>query len=197
MSAAPMAKLMTAKLDELRPRIEAPPEADGLLAACQSAPEALEALVSGGYMNEAMRLLAHGLPRREGVWWVCMCARHTAPADLAAADMAALEAAELWVRRPSDENRRAAFARAEEARFGTPEAWACVAAFWSTGSMAPVGQPEVPAAPHLAGTAIAGAVSLAAVRGNPARQPERLGRFLESARDISAGGTGRLAAEAQ
>ncbi|HTN12209.1 MAG TPA: hypothetical protein VL154_14670, partial [Acetobacteraceae bacterium] len=59
---------------------------------------------------------------------------------------------------------------AEEARFGTPEAWACVAAFWSTGSMAPLGQPEVPAAPHLAGTAIAGAVSLASVRGQPQRQ---------------------------
>lgn len=195
MSGARMDKLMTADLAELRQRIEAPAEAAGALQGCQSAPEALEALVAGGYMNEAMRLLAHGLPRREGVWWVCMCARHTAPADLGAVDLAALEAAELWVRRPTDENRRAAFTRAEEARFGTPEAWACVAAFWSTGSMAPLGQPVVPAAPHLAGTAIAGAVSLAAVRGNPARQPVRLQRFLESARDISAGGTGRLAAE--
>jgi len=197
MSAAQMAKLMTANLAELRPRIEAPPAVAETLDRCQTAPEALEALVQGGFMSEAMRLIAHGLPRREGVWWVCMCARHTATADLGAADLAALEAAELWVRRPTDENRRAAFARAEGARFGTPEAWACVAAFWSAGSMAPLGQPEVPAAPHLAGTAIAGAVSLAAVRGKPARQPERQTRFLESARDISAGGTGRLAAEAE
>lgn len=195
MPAAPMAKLMTADLALLRPRIEAPPEAATALEHCQSAPEALEALVDGGFMNEAMRLLAHGLPHREGVWWVCMCARHTATDELSPADLAALEAAELWVRRPTDENRRAAFARAEEARFGTPEAWACVAAFWSTGSMAPLGQPEVPAAPHLAGTAIAGAVSLASVRGQPQRQPQRLTRFLESARDISAGGTGRLPPE--
>jgi hypothetical protein len=61
--------------------------------------------------------------------------------------------------------------------------------------MAPLGQPEVPAAPHLAGTAIAGAVSRASVRGQPQRQPQRLTRFLESARDISAGGTGRLPPE--
>jgi hypothetical protein len=52
----------------------------------------------------------------------------------------------------------------------------------------------VPPAPHLTGTAVAGSVNLAAVRGDPLRCDARLARFLESARDIASGGAGRLAA---
>ena len=67
--------------------------------------------------------------------------------------------------------------------------------FWSSGSMAPEGQPAVPPPPHLIGTAVAGAIALAAVRGDPARRDARLVRFLESAHAIAAGGAGRLAPE--
>ena len=195
MNPPPLAKLDGAQLAELRPHLDAPPAASALLDGCTTAPEALEALAAGGFLLAAARLLAHALPRREAVWWGCMCARYTTPADLAPADLAALEAAELWVRRPTDEQRRAAFARAEAAGFGTPEAWSCVAAFWSGESMSPAGQPVVPPAPHLAGLAVAGAVSLASVRVHPARQPQRLASFIASAREIAAGGTGRLTPE--
>ena len=61
--------------------------------------------------------------------------------------------------------------------------------------MAPPGQPAVPPAPHLVGTAVAGAVTLAAVRGDPSRQAARLARFLAGLRDIAAGGAGRLGPE--
>ena len=191
-----LAKLAGADLAQMRPHIDAPAPAVVLLVACQSVPQALDALVDGGFFNEAARLVAHAMPRREGVWWACMCARATAPARCSAStDAAALEAAELWVRRPTDENRRAAFARAEEARFGTPEAWACVGAFWSGDSMAPIEAPKVPPAPHLAGMAIAGAVALAAVRTRADRQMARLAQFVASSREIADGGTDRMAPE--
>jgi hypothetical protein len=54
--------------------------------------------------------------------------------------------------------------------------------------------PTVAPAPHLTGTAVAGAINLAAVRGDPLRRDARLARFLDSARDIAAGGAGRLPA---
>jgi hypothetical protein len=171
---APLSKLAQADLGAIRPRIEAPPDVETALAACASVPDALDLLVKDRHLTEAVKLVSHAMPRREGVWWVCMCARATALADSPPADAAALEAAELWVRRPSDENRRAAFARAEEGRFGTPEAWACVAAFWAGDSMSPVGQPAVPPAPHLPGLAIAGAIILASVRMTPEKQAGRL-----------------------
>jgi hypothetical protein len=156
---------------------------------------ALQSLENGGHHADAVRLIAHALPRREAVWWACMCARHSAPGTLAAADRQALEAAEAWVFRSEDAARRAAFVHAQEASFATPEAWAAVAAFWSGDSMAPVGQANVPPAPHLTGTAVAGSAVLASVREKPERRAARLIRFIESGRDIASGGSGRLPPE--
>ena len=88
-----------------------------------------------------------------------------------------------------------AWGQAQSSGCSSPEAWAAIAAFWSGDSMSPEGQPAVPPAPHLAGTAAAGAVALASVRGEVTRRDARLHRFLESGRDIATGGPGRLPAE--
>ena len=94
------------------------------------------------FRTEAVRLCAHALPRREAVWWACMCARGVPPQALPAADIAALNAAETWVRKPGDEAlRRAAWDAAQATDFRSPEAWAAVGAFWSGGSLSPEGQP--------------------------------------------------------
>jgi len=179
---------------ELIGRIAAPPEALAAIGGAARVSEALERLSAAGFLLEAAKLTAHALPKREAVWWACMCARHTVAADAPPALAELCAAAETWVRKQSDESRRAAFELAQAQGFDTPEAWACVGAFWSGDSMAPPDVPKVPPAPHLAGTAVAGSVNLAAVRGDPLRRDARLGRFLESARDIAIGGAGRLAA---
>jgi hypothetical protein len=124
-----------------------------------------------------------------------MCARHTTPPDLPDDDAASIAGAEDWVRKQTDESRRSAFEHAQRANFGTAEAWAAVAAFWSGDSMSPLGLPKTPPAPHLTGTAAIGSVTLAAVRTHPARRDERLRRFLASGREIAAGGAGRLPTE--
>lgn len=190
-----LVKLAAADLSALLPRLALPAEPAALLRDATQLPEALDRLEQAGFLLEASRLLAHALPKRESVWWACMCAQHTAPQDLPEADRQAREAAEHWVRQQTDELRRSAMQLAESVGFATPECWAAVAAFWSGDSMAPLGQPAVPPAPHLPGLAVAGAVALAAVRGDPTRQPTRLKRFLESGRNIAAGGPGRLPPE--
>ena len=188
-----------AKLDgdlaAIRPHLTLEADADAVANACTEVAEALDRLTAGGFLIEATRLVAHALPKRESVWWACMCAIHTAPVDLPDADRKCREAAEDWVRQPAETSRRAAFDLAQASGFGTPEAWAAMAAFWSSGSMAPEGQPVVPPAPHLTGTAVAGSVALAAVRGDVARRNARLHQFLESGRNIAMGGPGRLPAE--
>jgi hypothetical protein len=188
-----------AKLDgdlaAIRPHLALEAGAGVAIQACTQVPEALDRLTAGGFLIEATRLVAHALPKREAVWWACMCAIHTAPADLPDADRKCREAAEDWVRQQAEASRRAAFDLAQASGFGTPEAWAAMAAFWSGGSMAPEGQPAVPPAPHLTGTAVAGSVALAAVRGDAARRDARLHQFLESGRNIATGGPGRLPAE--
>jgi hypothetical protein len=100
----------------------------------------LDLLIAHELFPDAARLLAYALPKREAVWWACLCVRHVA-ADTPPAGLAALEAAERWVIEPHEAHRRAAMQAAEELEFQTTASWAAVAAFWSSGSMAP---PEAP-----------------------------------------------------
>lgn len=190
-----LTKIVATDFMAIRPRVGLSTDAAMVLTNVTQVPDALQRLEAGGFLVEAARLVAHALPKREAVWWACMCAVHTAPPDLPENDRLARELAEEWVRQQTDKPRRDAMAKAEAGDFATPEAWAAVAAFWSGDSMAPEGQAAVPPAPHLCGTAVAGSVVLAAVRGDPLRQPARLKRFLESGRGVAAGGPGRLPPE--
>lgn len=182
-------------LEPLLPRLELDGAGNELLAGKPDAASALDALVAAERLPDAMRLIAHALPKREVVWWACMCARAVPDPALPEPDAAALVAAEAWVRKPDEASRRAAMEAAQKCGFRTPEAWAAVGAFWSGGSMAPEGQPVVPPADHLTGVAVAGGIIMAALRHKPELAPARFARFLESARDIAAGGAGRLAPE--
>lgn len=188
----PPVKLASAVLETVLERADLAPEAAATAAGAPDAAAALLRIVQAGMMADAARFMAHALPKREAVWWACMCARATVP-EAPPADAAALVAAEAWVRKPEEELRREAMAKAEAAGFRSPEAWAAVGAFWSGGSMAPAGQPVVPPAEHLTGVAVAGAVSLAAVRREPEKAEATLQRFIQSGLDIAAGGSGRIA----
>lgn len=178
------------------PHLDLDPQGKVLLEKCRTAQEALGALEQAGLLMEATRLVAHALPAREAVWWACACTRHTATSGASQkAENKVREAAEEWVRRQTDEHRRAAMKEAETAGFGSPEAWTAVAAFWSGNSMSPPEAPKVPPEPHFTGLAVAGAVALAAVRGEATRREDRLKRFLASAKDIAVGGVGRIETE--
>jgi hypothetical protein len=151
----------------------------------------LNQLLSGKDFDGAVKFMAFALPRREAVWWACSCARLHLGESEPEPVLAALQAAETWVRYPTEPNRRAAMARAQATDFKCPAAWAAVAAFWSGGSMAPAGLPDVPAPPHLMGIAVAGAVTLGAVQSEPQRADEKREGYLAAAIDIANGGTGR------
>jgi hypothetical protein len=194
--AGTLAKLAGAELATVVERATLSAEAVASLQGCTDVADAILRLETSGFAPEAVRLMAHALPKREGVWWACMCAVNTMPADLPAADRLARETAELWVRQQKDEQRRTAMTHAEAGGFRSPEAWAGVAAFWSGDSMSPVGMPAVPPPPQAVGGAVSGAVALSAVRGDLKRHAERLKRFLESGRNIAAGGPGRMPPEA-
>ena len=183
---------LSGRPEDLAAYLSVLPDAAEVARSATDAVDALQRLCDAGMPIGAIRLIAHALPPREAVWWACMCADHTAPADLPEPDRQTRAASEQWVRRPSDAARRTAMVQAQVAGLISPEAWTGVSVFWSGGSMAPEGQPAVEPTPDLCGTAVAGSVLLASVRGDPARQPARLLRFLDSGRDIAAGGPGRI-----
>jgi hypothetical protein len=197
MSATITNKLSAAEVSDVLQRCNLPPEAQEAIAGMQDVMGIIQALTRAGFPIEATRVFAHALPKREAVWWACMCATHTSPANVTEGDRKARELSEAWVRQRTDEVRRAAMDEAKRTGFQSPEAWAAVAAFWSGDSLTPLNMPPVPPPAHLTGVAVAGAVALASVRGAPNRQKQRLALFLQSAHDIAAGGPGRLPVEAE
>jgi hypothetical protein len=150
----------------------------------------LDQLIAKGLFHDATQLLAHTLPRREGAWWACLCARQAYGAQPPAPAAAALQAAEKWIADPSEDNRRAAFPAGEAADFGTPAGCAALAAFWSGPTIAPPHVPPVPPKEFLASIPVAGAVTLAAVLTEPHKAGDKHRRFLALGIDV-AGGTNR------
>jgi hypothetical protein len=149
--------------------------------------EQLDQLIEAGAFPDAIRLLAQHLPKRQAVWWACLCARAAVGANPADPIVAALGAAEAWVADPSEENRRAAMPAAEAVGYGTAAGCAAAAAFWSGGSLAPPNVPPVPPGEHLTAHGAASAVMLAAVAREPEKAPEKSRAFLRLGREIAEG----------
>lgn len=147
----------------------------------------LTALIEQQQFPDAVRLLAHALPKREAVWWACLCARAVAGSNPPPLIAAALQAAEKWVVDPSEENRRAAMPAAEAAEFKTPAGCAAVAVFWSGGSLGPPNVPVIPPGEYLTAHGVAGAVMLAAVQSEPEKAPEKYRKFLAQGIEVANG----------
>lgn len=155
----------------------------------------LSACVDAKLWVDAVRVMAMALPRREAAWWACLNARaaHDARSTPDEKAAAALQAAESWVFKPSEEQGQKAFSLAELAGFDCAESYAALAVFWSGGNMAP---PEsgvvLPPGEELVGTAAAAAVLLAAAAGDPQQIGAWYERAMLSALDIARGGSGRI-----
>jgi hypothetical protein len=162
-------------------------EAKDLLREGMTPRQYLDALLEKQHYIDALRFLAHALPKREAVWWACLCVRGVAGAGTPPPQTAALQAAERWVADPSEANRQACQGAAEAAGHGLPASCAAMAAFWSGGSMAPPNTPVVPPGETLTAHGAAGAALLAAVATEPQKVPEKQRMFLTQGLEVLAG----------
>src|ERR1700751_2754793 len=64
-------------------------------------PDYINLLVEKNLFADAVRFLAHALPKREAVWWGWVCARRADP-DPTPVTKAALAATEAWIAQPTD-----------------------------------------------------------------------------------------------
>jgi len=152
-------------------------DAEHLLESDPSPPEFQETLIARELFPDAIRFLAYRLPKPKAVAWAVRCVRK-ASEQLPAKEAAALEAAERWLGDASDENRRAAQAAAEAAKFEGGASWIAMAVFWSGGSMAPPDQAAVPPPPGLTAEAISAALTIAAIGDEPKLAPDVNRAFL-------------------
>ncbi|MEO8595141.1 MAG: hypothetical protein ABI759_17610 [Candidatus Solibacter sp.] len=142
-------------------------------------------LMENSLFPDAVRFLAHALPKREAVWWGWVCARRSSPESPPPKIKAALDATERWISQPSEENRRLAMAAADKAGVGTAAGCAGLAAFFSGGSLGPPDAPPVPPGEFLTAKAVTGAVIFAAVSTEPELAPERFRSFVAQGVEVS------------
>ncbi len=147
--------------------------------------EYMAALSEKKLFPDAVRFLAHALPKREAVWWGWVCARRSAGSNPPPKIKAALDATEKWIAQPTEENRRAAHEAAKAAEISTAAGCAGLAAFLSGGSLAPPHAPPVPPGEHLTAKAVTGAVIFAAVSSEPEKAPEKFNNFLAQGLEVT------------
>lgn len=150
------------------------------------------ALVEAGCYYDAIKLLAHGLPKREAVWWACLVARQVQNPDTDQGNIDALIAAEEWARQPSEENRLKCRVLAEKTKYETPASWAATAASWSTGSLAAEGEPDIEPPKYLYAHAVAGSVTLAGMLKDPDDPETCLYHYIQQGSDLARGGQGSI-----
>jgi uncharacterized protein DUF6931 len=172
---------------EIAPHVaDLTPEGKAVLRPQHTPGDYLDALAAAGHLRDAVRFLAHCLGRREAVWWACVCCRLAPDAAPAPAVVAAFGSAEAWCYRPTEENRRAAYAAAEAAQLEHPAALAALGAFFSGGSVAPANvQQPVPPGPFHTARCVAGSVLLSAVRTEPQTADARLRLFLSKGVEVA------------
>jgi hypothetical protein len=147
--------------------------------------EFAELLIAGGRFPDAVRLLAHALPKRESVWWAWVCARRAAGPDPVPPIQSSLAATEKWIAQPTEENRRVAMQAAESAGLDTAAGCAGMAAFFCGASIAPPQAPPVPPGAYDSAKAVAGAVTLASVAA-PEKIEESFRTFLQQGLEVAA-----------
>lgn len=183
----PLEKVTAPTAAELCKKFPLSDEGRKLLTDGQSPADFYGRLLESKLYTDAIRLLAHGLPKQEAVWWACQCARAAHGPSPSKTILDAIAAAEKWVADPSEEHRRAAMPAAEAAQFETPAGCAAVAAFWSGGSLAPPNAPVVPPADYLTGHGAASAVIMAGIIREPHKAPDKYRAFLSQGQEIANG----------
>jgi hypothetical protein len=177
--------IMTRPLPELCGLADISDDGKALLRPEHEPLEYFQTLLEEERFTDAVRLLSHSLPRREGIWWALVCAKSTAGEQPEPAVKSALDATEHWITHPGDESRRAAMRAAETATFRTAAGCAALAVFFSGGSIAPPEAPAVPPGEFLTAKAVAGAVIAAAVAVEPQRAPERFQGFIAHGLEVA------------
>jgi hypothetical protein len=189
MSATSRVKAQTA--GELLQHFELSDESESV-AAIEDAPmKAIKKLLDSESYHDAVTMLAHALPKREAVWWGCLAAKK-AMDPAVELNVAAVSAAELWVRDPSENNRQAAKKLGELAKNKTAAGWSATAASWCTGNMVEGDEIAVPPPDCLYAHAVAACITMAAVEAGPENMSASYQLFVRQGFDLAGGGSGQV-----
>lgn len=185
-------KLTSEKASEIIDQEEFDEESIDLLQPDMRPENFLQTLSEAGKWTDAALFMARCLPRREAVWWACVCAGGTEMLKSLKDEVVALKVAEKWAFKPTEENRAAAFMQAQKSNTPSIGTMSCLAAAFSSGKLA-LGEeqsiePDMSSFPKIIG----GIVLIAANDKGSDRFNDLLEQFIQQGIDIACGGSGKL-----
>lgn len=136
--------------------------------------------------EDATRLLAHALPRREAIGWALVCSRQAHGRQPTHSVEAALSSSADWLLNPGETRRLAAMKSAEAAGLETPAGRVCAAVFLSFPDFG-LPMPHRMPSKNYAAIGVAAAVLCSATWGNAATKSEWFGRLLAYGRTVAVG----------
>lgn len=150
----------------------------------------LNALIDKQYFADSIIFLAHALPKREAIWWACLCSKAVLTKETKADDLASLTMAEKWVYEPDDKKRRMCGTLAEKGEYKTAQNWTAAAVFWSGGSITKEDDPAMEPAPYLYAHAVSGAILNAVGMSEVDEIDMQFQQFIDHGLNIADGGNG-------
>jgi len=142
--------------------------------------------------SDAVKVMARALPPREAVWWACVCARQSKTVLADKSEVAALQAAEKWVFKPTDDHRWAAFEAAKVSTLKSLGTLSALAVAFSGGKL-PVSEDQFMEMDNAAFPEMVGAVVMSAVCEKQGEEMiEQFKISLRSGEDIACGGNGQI-----
>jgi hypothetical protein len=142
----------------------------------------------------AILYLAHILPRREAVWWARQTVRAIFGPECEAD--AAFRAADVWVRAPEEDRRRAALALGEAGDKRLATTWLALAVGWSGGSLAAEDQPPRAPRPSACAEAANAAIVLSVCHGPAPDIAKRIRASVDAGVRFAEGGDAQLLIDA-
>ena len=152
--------------------------------------EYINKLLEKEYFADSIIFLAHALPKREAIWWACLCAKIVTDNDTKADDLASLTMSEKWVYEPDDKKRRMCGTLAEKGEYKSAQNWAAAAVFWSGGSITKEDEPAMEPAPYLYAHAVSGAILNAVGMSDTDDIDTQFQQFIKHGLNIADGGNG-------
>lgn len=185
-----LVKLTVKNISDISAHCELSDEVSELIQDEMTISQSLTVLLEHNHYSDAVKVLAHALPKRESIWWSCICAKQALGDQPSPDSLNSITVAEQWAISPTQENRESARQWSLKTDQKTAASWAATAAFWSEGSMTEPGEAEIPPPPYLYAHAVSGAVTLAAFQPDPELAEEKLQRFVRQGVDLAQGGRG-------
>jgi Family of unknown function (DUF6931) len=150
----------------------------------------LTKLMEKEYFADSIIFLAHALPKREAIWWACLCSKAVTNKETKADDLASLTMAEKWVYEPDDKKRRMCGTLAEKGEYKSAQNWTAAAVFWSGGSITKEEEPAMEPAPYLYAHAVSGSILNAVGMSDVDDIDTQFQQFIKHGLNIADGGNG-------